>query len=361
MDSIRTRRLGGNHMVNVSRFTGCMIGGAIGDALGYPIKFMNYDQIIASYGVNGLNQPLLNENMLAEISDDTQMSLFTAEGLIWAKITKKKMGYSDIASRCFYSYERWLHTQDYQLADENYYWILQDDRLELHSPLLKTKELFKRRTPETTCLQVLMNAKNQDFGRVYQPVNQSKGSGGIMRIAPVGLAFYKNPKVAFKAGCEVAAITHTHPTGYYAAGALSAMIAYILNDKTIKEAAEESSILLSQCPGSEETKDTIESVLERDYSKLPSREEIKLLGDGVTAAEVLAVGLYAALCYEEDFCRGICLAGNHSGNSDTTGSICGNLIGAKLGIDGIKDEWINSLECKNLLIEMAYQLFQSYK
>ena len=345
-------------MVDVSRFTGCLIGGAIGDALGYPIEFMSYEQILDSYGVNGMDKPLLNENKLVEISDDTQMTLFTAEGLLWANLVRKKRGHSDIASRCFYSYQRWLHTQDYPLADKDYDWILREERLEFESPLLKTEELFQRRNPSVTCLESLMNAKNQDFGRMDLPINKSKGSGGVMRIAPVGLAFYKTPKKAFQIGCSVATITHTHPTAYYAAGTLSAIISYILCGSSIKEAAEKSLMILSCCPGSEETKDAINEVLTKDVKQ---KEAIYSLGEGFVAEEALAMGLFSALCFEEDYESAIVMAVNHNGNSPTVGSICGNILGAKLGIDGIKDDWIQVLEHKNLVIEMAYQLFQSYK
>ena len=51
---------------------GSLIGGAAGDALGYPIEFDHYSQIIAKYGKQGITQYELT-NGVAEISDDTQM------------------------------------------------------------------------------------------------------------------------------------------------------------------------------------------------------------------------------------------------------------------------------------------------
>ena len=58
-----------------NKVLGSMIGGAIGDALGYPVEFMSYSQIIHKYGPSGITRYHLNANGLAEISDDTQMSL----------------------------------------------------------------------------------------------------------------------------------------------------------------------------------------------------------------------------------------------------------------------------------------------
>ncbi|RHQ98562.1 ADP-ribosylglycohydrolase family protein [Peptoclostridium sp. AF21-18] len=65
----------------LNRFKGCILGGAVGDALGYPIEFMSEEEIFSIYGKGGITVYNLN-NGVAEISDDTQMILFTIDGLI---------------------------------------------------------------------------------------------------------------------------------------------------------------------------------------------------------------------------------------------------------------------------------------
>lgn len=65
----------------LNRFKGCILGGAVGDALGYPIEFMSEEEIFSIYGKDGITVYNLN-NGVAEISDDTQMTLFTIDGLI---------------------------------------------------------------------------------------------------------------------------------------------------------------------------------------------------------------------------------------------------------------------------------------
>lgn len=62
---------------------GSLLGGAIGDALGYPVEFMSYSQIKSKYGEKGITRFELDKNGVAEISDDTQMTLFTANGLLF--------------------------------------------------------------------------------------------------------------------------------------------------------------------------------------------------------------------------------------------------------------------------------------
>ncbi|MDO5521978.1 MAG: ADP-ribosylglycohydrolase family protein [bacterium] len=343
-------------MVDISQVTGCLMGGAIGDALGLPIRYDSFDQIVATYGVNGLNTLVLNENGVAEISAVTQMTLFTCEGVIWADIIKKRIGYSDIVSRCFYSYERWLHTQEYPLADERYYWILQDERMDLGSPLLKTKELYHRRGPSNTCLQALLQAKNQEFGRIEQPINQSKGCGGLMRTAPIGLSFSKSPKKAFEAGCKVAAITNTHPTGYYTAGALSAIISYLVNGVSIQKAAKETLAILKYCSASEETIDAIKAALKSAGEEPKSSARKKELGEGFVADEALAIALYSAISYEEEYEEAIKFSINHNGNSNVTGALCGTLIGTKVGIHRINKEWQTQIECSDVIMDMSSRL-----
>ena len=62
-------------------FRGCLIGGAIGDALGYPVEFLRAKDIFSRYGSDGVSNYILSSNGKALISDDTQMTLFTATGL----------------------------------------------------------------------------------------------------------------------------------------------------------------------------------------------------------------------------------------------------------------------------------------
>ena len=71
-------------MNHLTRCQGCLIGGAIGDALGYPIEFMSQESIFSKYGSDGLTDYVLTNN-IAQISDDTQMTLFTADAIICAK------------------------------------------------------------------------------------------------------------------------------------------------------------------------------------------------------------------------------------------------------------------------------------
>ena len=65
-------------------FQGCLIGGAVGDALGWPVEFMRYSQIKGKYGKAGIHDLVISSSGKAEITDDTQMTIFTAEGILRA-------------------------------------------------------------------------------------------------------------------------------------------------------------------------------------------------------------------------------------------------------------------------------------
>ena len=67
------------------RFAGCLLGAAMGDALGYNVKGMSVEEIKRSYGKKGIVKFKAQKNQkTVKISDETQLMLFTAHGLLWA-------------------------------------------------------------------------------------------------------------------------------------------------------------------------------------------------------------------------------------------------------------------------------------
>ena len=67
--------------MTTDKFKGCLIGGASGDALGYTVEFLENEQIRSLYGEKGIIEYTLTDNA-ALVSDDNQMTLFTANGLL---------------------------------------------------------------------------------------------------------------------------------------------------------------------------------------------------------------------------------------------------------------------------------------
>lgn len=339
------------------QFIGCLLGGAIGDALGYPIEFLNLNEIYDRYGRNGIEN--LEVNIIsgrALISDDTQMTLFTVEGILSYE-NKRKQGEEISISKCtFYSYERWLYTQGCTLLEEYNYLIN-----ERNSPLFNYKELFSQRAPGNSCIMSLQHIKDNNFGTTKNHINNSKGCGGVMRTAPAGLYYINRNRKAFDLGCELAAITHGHPTGYLSAGAFSSIISDLCIGLLIEEAVENAIKILKSIDGNEEIVNALNMAVLLAKDGNPNPKKLSKLGRGWIGEEALAIAIYCVLSYPEDFEKAVKLSVNHSGDSDSTGAICGNIMGAKLGLKSIPKNWINKLELSDLIKEMAEKFYHSLK
>jgi ADP-ribosylglycohydrolase len=325
------------------RSRGCLIGGAIGDALGWPVEFMRLDEIKRKFGPQGITNLVKGRSNLVEITDDTQMTIFTAEGILRAENRGRNKGIVHIASVIHRSYLRWLDTQGVGSDVEKDGWIY---------PI---EGLHTRRAPGNTCLDALMSGK---MGSMEEHINNSKGCGGVMRTAPIGLVYKKEE--AFRLGCESAAITHGHPSGYLSAGALSFIIAAIFEGVDLETAVEQSLEELKVYPSSEECSELILKAITLVNSDTPDLQAIESLGEGWVGEEALAISIYCALKYQTDFEKAVITAVNHNGDSDSTGAITGNIVGAYLGIDAIPQNWVNQVELSTELTQLADDLVTTY-
>ena len=338
----------------IEHFKGCIISGAIGDALGAPIEFMTTDQIRSEFGEMGLTDYSEAYGRIGAITDDTQMTLFTTEGLILSKVRQEYQGDEGVISAGYHALLRWLYTQETNL---------QNNLIQNHGTcsivdgvLTGYKELFSLRAPGNSCLSSLKTGR---IGTIGNPINNSKGCGGVMRMAPVGLA-YDDSEKAFHFGCKLAALTHGHPTGYLAAGTFAALISLIISGNSLAEAIDDSILVLKSNKNHEETLRAIGNALHMVGKHTPGPEVIEDIGAGWIAEEALGISLYCSLVAENDFKKGVLLSVNHSGDSDSTGSITGNILGALYGIAVIPENWMSELELKDLIEETAGDLFDQF-
>ena len=196
-------------------FEGCLLGGAVGDALGAAIEFMSLPEIRSRFGKEGIKTYAEAYGRNGAITDDTQMTLFIAEGLLRAYCREYYKGICHPPSVVHHAYVRWLNTQGEHSKSG-----FEGSR---DGWLIQIPELHSRRAPGNSCLSAL---RAPEMGTIERPINNSKGCGGVMRIAPVGM-MWDDPQTVFDRACEIAAITHGHPTGYIAAGCLAAIIFFI--------------------------------------------------------------------------------------------------------------------------------------
>jgi len=173
-----------------------------------------------------------------------------------------------------------------------------------------------------------------------------------MRVAPLGLSF--PPIEAFKYGCKTAALTHGHPTGYLSAGFLSCLIAFIIRGNDLHDAIINTRAILQTYQGWEEVDYAVLSAIYFSKTRPKSLNCISSMGGGWVAEEALSIALYCCLSYPDNFDKAIALAVNHGGDSDSTGAITGNIIGACIGHSGIAKNWLDNLENYELLLNTLH-------
>jgi ADP-ribosylglycohydrolase len=89
--------------------------------------------------------------------------------------------------------------------------------------------------------------------------------------------------------------------------------------------------------------------------------QITQLGEGWVGEEALAMSVFCALMYQDDFKKAFVAAVNHSGDSDSTGAITGNILGAYLGLCNIPEEWVKNVEMNDILIQVADDLLTGHQ
>ncbi|QCI97639.1 ADP-ribosylglycohydrolase family protein [Agrobacterium larrymoorei] len=321
------------------RIYGCLLGGACGDALGGPVEFLSKERIHAEYGADGITELHEYDGVVGAITDDTQMTLFTVEGLIRAGVRFDTKGICHIPSVVNHAYRRWLQTQeaDFSTSANN------DD---IDGWLVSNERLWARRAPGATCLSALRT--KMPFGDKAQ--NNSKGCGTVMRDAPFGFLSKSGTSYTFDLAAQTAATTHGHPSAQYASGALASIINFIADGHTLIDAVKNTMPLLER-DGAEEVKSSIKNALK--LSKMTNWQlRLPELGEGWVAEEALGISVLCALAGKTPY-EAIVAAVNHSGDSDSTGAITGNIVGALHGASNLPEIWATKVELRDVIQTLA--------
>ena len=334
-------------MERLDRIRGSLLAGACGDALGYQVEFDSGTEIRRRFGNAGVLEMEVHHG-LAVVSDDTQMTLFTAEGLL------NSLRHGRDASACVYqSYLDWLNTQGYTMKHGLYH---------QESILLPEQRLHIRRAPGNTCLNALGSGK---MGSVDEPINNSKGCGGIMRVAPVaayGAAKGWDEERIVRLGAEAAAITHGHPLGWMSAAAMVDIVYRELHGAPPRQAVEESIDALRRIYGADDPwAQRLTAGMERALALTEDMDgsdlqHLSRLGEGWVGDEALYVAIYCAVKYADDFDTAMTVSVNHSGDSDSTGAVTGNILGAHWGCEAIPSRWKEKLELHDVILQVADDL-----
>ena len=178
-----------------------------------------------------------------------------------------------------------------------------------------------------------------------------------MRMAPVGL-FDVCKGREFEYGREFAALTHGHPTGSLAAGTFALLVGELFRGTPFPEALATVDSELIRHEHHDETRRALRRAVALADGGAPTPEKVESLGGGWVAEEALAIAVYCALT-ASSFEDGVLRSVNHGGDSDSTGSIAGNLLGLLFGEESLPARWLDALELRELIARVAEDLVDS--
>ena len=322
---------------DTSRYVGCLLGLAVGDAMGYTVDDQTWEQIQENYGPNGLlGYDLQNE--YAEVTSYTQIAAFVANGLLLGVTRSKPDAY---LRHVTVALREWAKRQHFPRdPGKSWCWVAQ-------KPALR-----RRHCRDAWMLDAF---RFENLGTIQRPVNKSDSPGAITGAAAIAL-FYNpqrlEPAQLGNLTVNTVALTHGGPNAYLSAVVLAYGLAGILQepDRPMEEQFIQASDVMEQQFGERFSQAGQIAREEGDH-----RERMEgFVCD--TASQCLQGAVYAAITCPEDFDSAMILAVNHSGRSAAVGAITGAILGARLGQEALPEFYLESLEPIEELRELAADL-----
>ena len=338
---------------NRNIYRGCLLGLAVGDAMGYTVDKKTLREICEDYGPNGLlGYDLVNG--YADVTSYTQIAAFAANGLLFGITRGQLRGrmaplvrYIEVAVR------EWSRSQHYCEPKQNYCW------------LSTVPELKRRHCMDTWMLSLLSREK---LGTMEEPTNRSDNPAAITEAIPVAMLMQDLNLTAEernRLSAEAVALTHGEPEAFLSAAALTHALGLVLEGEkmTPKELVDDTLNAVGlqfgrEYPQVSKLWELSQLALTLAKSeKISSMEAMESL-QCRTSAEVLAGALYAIATCHGDFDTAMITAVNHSGRSAAVGAITGAVMGAMLGEEALPEFYLECLEPTETLRELADDLYQ---
>ena len=334
-------------------YRGCLLGLAVGDAMGYTVDSRSWPEIQEDYGPNGLlGYDLVNG--YADVTSYTQLAAFTCNGLLLGLTRGQVQGrmapfYKYIAL----SHREWSYSQrSWNRPEHTYCW------------LLRQSEFCRRHCMDNRMLDTL---DREDFGSPEEPKNGFSHPGGRTSAVAVGMGLHRHRirlTEGDRMGAEAVALTHGSPNAFLTGAALAHIITCILRkpEAPLKSVFIHATTAIREEFGHQYSqayevanlmRNAITYAGSRNLKPIDVMERLKC----TTCAEVLAGAAYACLTCEGDFDRAMIVAVNHSGRSAAVGAVAGAILGAKLGESALPDFYMECLEPVELLRELADDVF----
>ncbi len=336
-----------------SGYRGCLLGLAVGDAMGYTVDKRNLTEIRRDYGPNGLLGYDL-ANGCADVTSYTQMAAFACNGLLIGMTRSRVLGkkapmirYIELSLREWAAYQR-----PYGRPTRCFSWLLQ------------RKEMCRRHCMDTRMLDTL---SRPETGTPEKPVNNFSDPGGITAALGAALLFGGGRAAQEKVdrlGGEAVSLMFGNPEAYMAGEALAHIVSGLVKDPkaSLKTLALETGEVIRQRYGHRYSQAYEVATALRNGVTLAESPGVRPV-DAMenlscrSAAQVLGGAIYACMASSGDFDRAMIIAVNHSGRSAGVGALTGAILGLRLGEEALPDFYIECLEPAATLRELADDLY----
>lgn len=320
--------------VNESQFIGCIVGLAVGDALGYPAEFRSRAQLLSEIGPEGITEFVAlddrrfsrpefvgTEHPPGTFTDDTQMTVALAEALLAAEPCDLDTLMPAVAER----FVEWSQSE-------------KNDR-----------------APGNACMRGCHRlSSGVDWRSAGDP--NSKGCGSAMRVAPIGL-FYDDLDQVVEVAHASSLLTHGHPAALASAAAAALLGAMALQGISPEEMFAEVDRRCS--PQSDDFREVWQRV-PHVVSQPPESVLVNgVLGESWVGDEAVASAMYCFWRSPDDYQRTVLTAVNTDGDSDSIATIAGSISAARLGIDAIPSRWRKGVEDSEYLHELGRRLWKA--
>ena len=329
---------------------GCLLGMAVGDAMGCPIDKKTWDEICEDYGPNGLlGYDLVNGS--AEITSYTQLAAYISNGLMLGAIRGNPDNYGKFL---ILGLREWAKSQQVRTEEKIFCWLS-------HLPHMRRRNCMDTR---------MLDALNRDMlGSPDKPIFRSDNPCALTAAVPVALIYDPEKMAARQVGAlaaQAVACTHGDPETFLAGAFLAYSIAAILRSPDLplsKLYAVALDAVQAQYGEVYDETDILCSRIQKAMALTREAELTPLASMSVlactTAAECVAGAVYATMIHSANFDEAMIAAVNHSGRSAAVGALTGAILGAKLGAEALPEFYLESLEVADTLRELATDLAQS--
>ena len=296
-----------------SRYAGCFLGLAVGDALGAPLEFMTEAQIQIKHGtvrdMIGGGWLLLRPG---EYTEDTTLALLLARSLV-ERVT---LAPEDVAER----YTEWARTSPKQLSGVlRTSFALLAEGVPVEEAALRAHDLSGE---EAAC------------------------NGTLSRCVPLSLFFGSRRIELMDAAAREARITHWDGRAASGSAALAVLLSLVLEGVGRRELFDTAFDLLEDNPCG------LANILPDVPGK--RREDLR---PTAFVVDTLEVALYHFLRYES-FEETLVATANLGGDADATTAIAGALAGAFYGVDAIPRRWLRALQDRTVIRGLAKELLR---